>query len=417
MNVGIERHKWIDGIGRKRVYGKMRGRKWVKAAAAALLLFFLAVAGQSATASAAKVYNNGGNIVECGGRIYFNQSGEIFSFDLKSRQKMKLVENVWESDIWIAGDALYYTREKVLYSRALSGGTEKALYKGKRALTVLGFAAGNKRLHIGDGRSVYRLTLSGRVTGSHTFAGKGAALAWGQGKYIIVQKRKTLFCGTSPGKLRKFSGAMKKLEKKSGLEDDWLQFLGIYGTYLYGYIYEAPGTIGYINGYLFQISLKNGAVKVYKRYKSRWEACEMRKGRIYTGDYPMEAGGKTKTHVFILNKKTGAVKHKTYACAFNGTDGRYFYQAGNTISRYDPKTGRKKVLDARYRKGKKDIYYVPMSTGAASRLTVVNGKLFYTVYDCRKEKYVGWRLMADLHRYYIVLRSGERVRYTVEKWD
>ena len=396
-------------------------KKKIKILAGMFLFLLLAgVSHTAGTAQAAKVYNNGGEIVETGGRIYFSQYGKgkqkgIFSFDLKTKKKKKIVSGKYES-VWIAGNSLYYTRDKELYRKGLRAGGEESVYQHSSDIDILGFANKNSEIQIFDGKGVYQLTLSGEQKSFRSLSDKeDIGRADKLGEYMIFEKGKDIIYGTSPEELQTLSGVMKKIAKKSGLAPDWYNFMGVYGDYLYGYIYAQPGTIGWRIGYLFRVSLKNGDVKVYKKYESHWEAWEMRDGRIYTDDYSAE-GKWAKTHVFTLDKTTGAVKHKTYPCSFNGTDGRYIYQAGSSaICRYDPKTKKQKVLDARYEK-KKNMYYAPQSTGASTYLPVINGKLFYAVYDCRKEKYVGWRLMPDrLEKNYIVLKTGKRVTYATTK--
>lgn len=381
-------------------------KRWIKYLVLAIAFMVLSICKQDNSEAKNKIYNNGSRIVEYKNKLYYNQSGNeqgVYIYDLKTKKKKK-IHGFYQDQIWIAKEKLFYENNRILYSVNVRGGGSKQLYKSDKYFFVLGVNFSQTRIYLQEENKLKELNLNGTVlreqivTESTNFSG-GVF-----GNTILLNDGTTIYYKNKTKAVKKLANV-----KKESINEPCMKFLGIFGKYVYGYIYEKPGTSSERFGYIFQISLKTGKVKIEKDL-CILNNCLMANGNIYAENIKV-----SKTICYQLSKK-GKIKKKLYNCgdSFGTADKRYIYTRNKCISRFDTKTKKCKILDNRYKK-KKSFYYGSPNYPDSS-MNIINGKLFFTVHDCSSGKMMGWRLLADCYmEYYISLKKGKVVNYAKSK--
>lgn len=369
-----------------------------------------------------EVYNNGTDVVEYKNKLYYSLSGnssKVYAYDLKSKTKTKILDESLYDAIWIANDCLFYCKDQVLYSVSIKGGQSVELYHSEKSISLLGINESSAKLYLQEENMLKELKLDGtvvsedQVTDSDYFDGDIF------GNKLVLRDGSVIYYGTNTTNIKKLADMKKSSIYKSltAASDPQIGILGIYGNYIYGTICYMPGTSSEQDGYIFQISIKTGKIKVQK------EICEMSNallvsGKIFTQRENVSA--KTPKVICYQLSKSGKIKKKDYKCGWLGTaDSRYIYCRNNvknkkSITRFDTKTKKIKKLNVRYKK--KSAYYYGSPNYMESSMSVVNGKLFFTGYDCRSGNMLGWRLLADRYEeYFIDLKKGKTVKYAEYK--
>ena len=92
------------------------------------------------------------------------------------------------------------------------------------------------------------------------------------------------------------------------------------------------------------------------------------------------------------------MKKKVYSCELGTADHRYIYARNN-------KKNQKCIT----------MYYGTPNYDDSS-MAVINGKLFFTGYNCRSGRAMGWQLLADeIEEYFINLKSKKTYKYATYK--
>lgn len=369
----------------------------------AMALTILPVCMQNSSQAKSKIYNNGSGIVEYKNKLYYNQSGNqqgVYVYDLKTKKKKKIIP-FEQFEIWIADEQIFCQNENVLYSVSVNDGKSTELYKSDEYFSISGLNSSQRKIYLQEGYKFKELDFNGTVVGEQTITSPASFSGGVFGNTVLFDNETTVYYGKNLKSVKKLATV-----KKGSISDPHIDLLGIYGNYAYGYIYEKPGTLNEQDGFVFQISLKSGKVKIQKDM-CVLNNCLLVSGKIYAEK--LTKNGKTKTICYQLSKK-GNVKKKVYNCSSLGTaDKRYIYTVNNNknkkaISRFDTKTKKSKVLDSRYKK-KNKIYY-------GSRMFLINGKLFFSGEYCLSGKTVGWRTIPDYYMYYYMSPGkGKRVNY------
>lgn len=395
------------------------------------------------------VYGNGTSVLEKAGRLYFvsYQKGDqsLSCYDMRTGKNKSLVGKMdgYVDNLWMGGGYLYYQGNKGICRVLAEGGKEELFYKGSKTAEILYVDEGAKTLYAVEQRPhqppVYReIGFDGKEKklcrykfprGTDSYLECAAFTDWYQGEdygtYFVFRDDEDIYwnrMGAGDLTPRACKGAVKRLkraqEKKGENGSEFIRMLGVYGSYLYGYVCSKPGTIGWLQGNLWKMSMRTGKVEIVKNSDSFWNSCQMEDGRIYAVDWSPEGDGGG-TRCFILDRKGGvSLRHPDYSAGFDVLDGKYFYGGSSEgVFRYEMETEAECLLDSDYAQKEGWYYYNPNS--ASNAMELLNGKLFYQVYDCRKESYVGWRLMPDrILCFYLPLdREGaEPVCYRIDEY-
>lgn len=390
------------------------------------LIFVCIFTSNTKVQAAPKVYNNGQSTVEYNNKLYCISNGsskkQIIRYDLKTRKKLVLrnLGSYYVNNMWIVQNKIYYECADGIVSMDLNGKKYKVVYNDKFSDYTIGMS--QKRIYVTmDDYSnnvirIKELNFSGKVLRERKIPSNSCAIIDG-----------TVVCrvGSNSGSkgIGIYYGTMSRGVKKIGTVYDknisdsemLANIVGVYGDYVYGYVYWRPGTDLCIWGSLYQISLKTGKVRIMP------ESCLINNCQFVSGNIYLEGSNADKLLCYKLNKKTGSIQKCEYPSygTLGAVNGQYIYfetnKPGNKgIIRYDMKTKKTKVMDS-YCKTKKNFYYGSVDSPYSS-VNYINGKLFYSIEDCSSGKMAGWRIMPDqTSKYYIDIKSKKKVKYHTEK--